>query len=401
MLKPPLHIVLVMIEPPLPFGNAAGRWYHVLLKYLTARGHRVTAFAACSTSEDAARATELFPRPSYDLRCYTFPERTRIRSKLETLRRPFSFAFSGAMRSDLACVLSQDFDVLHLEQLWSGWLGLAHPSRSLVNIHFLLDLDLAQMPAASTVRERALCHLRRRAERRILRSYPHIATLTPELTTEVRRMSPRSTVHTVPMSLDASLYEYRAWSPPSEAPLVSLIGSFTWQPSYSAGIRLLARLWPRIKRQVPNARLQLVGRGADAAFARFAARDISVRSDVPDTIPYFHATDVLLYAPEAGSGTKVKVLEAFALGAPVVTNAHGVEGIRARDGVHVSVGDDDESLIARTVALLRDPAVRERQREAARAFIATELAPPAALDRLEEVYRAVGAREGRHLPVHW
>jgi glycosyltransferase involved in cell wall biosynthesis len=103
---------------------------------------------------------------------------------------------------------------------------------------------------------------------------------------------------------------------------------------------------------------------------------------------------VLVYAPEAGSGTKVKILEAFALGAPVVTNAHGVEGIRARDGVHVSIGNDDESLIARTVALLRDPALRKRQREAARAFIATDLAPPAALDRLEEVYGAIGAYRG-------
>ena len=44
----PLRIVLVMIEPPLPFGNAAARWYYVLLRGLVARGHRVTAFAACS-----------------------------------------------------------------------------------------------------------------------------------------------------------------------------------------------------------------------------------------------------------------------------------------------------------------------------------------------------------------
>ena len=78
---PPLRIALVLIEPPLPFGNAAARWFYVLLKGLVERGNRVTAFAACSKPEDIAKGQALFPAPSFDLRLYPFPARTGWRAK--------------------------------------------------------------------------------------------------------------------------------------------------------------------------------------------------------------------------------------------------------------------------------------------------------------------------------
>ena len=59
----PLRVVLVMVEPPLPFGTAAARWYYVLLRGLVQRGHRVTAFAVCSNPADVERAASIFPAP--------------------------------------------------------------------------------------------------------------------------------------------------------------------------------------------------------------------------------------------------------------------------------------------------------------------------------------------------
>ena len=55
----PRRIVMAMIEPPLPFGSAAARWYYVLLKGLVERGHRVTAFAACSKPEEIEKTAML------------------------------------------------------------------------------------------------------------------------------------------------------------------------------------------------------------------------------------------------------------------------------------------------------------------------------------------------------
>ena len=69
----PLKVVLVMIDPPSPFGNAAARGYYVLLKGLVDRGHRVTAFATSSDPADSLEALRQFPSPEYDLRIFPVP----------------------------------------------------------------------------------------------------------------------------------------------------------------------------------------------------------------------------------------------------------------------------------------------------------------------------------------
>src|SRR5438552_12716748 len=109
-----------------------------------------------------------------------------------------------------------------------------------------------------------------RAERAWLCRYPTITTLTPRLTERVRRIAPRAAVHTVPLGMDLSLYPFEPARPSRAAPVVGLIGSFHWQPTCSAGERLLTRLWPEIHRRVPEARLQIVGRRARAALAEYA-----------------------------------------------------------------------------------------------------------------------------------
>jgi hypothetical protein len=175
--------------------------------------------------------------------------------------------------------------------------------------------------------------------------------------------------------------------------VVSLIGSFNWQPTFSAGERLLRRLWPEILRRVPGARLEVVGRSARSALGALATGPgVSVHEDVPDTIPYFRGTDVLLYAPGPATGMKVKVLEAFALGTPVVTNADGVEGIPVEDGIHAGVCEDDSGLVDRTVALLGDPARRDSQRRAARELVESHCGPRPVLDRLEAIHATIVAR---------
>ncbi len=110
----PLRIVVVLIEAPVPFGNAAARWFYVLLRELVARGHRVTCFAACSKPAEMDEGRHLFPTPDYDLRLYPFPVRRGLRAKLETLRRPYSYMFSPELKRDLEVELARGFDVLHL-----------------------------------------------------------------------------------------------------------------------------------------------------------------------------------------------------------------------------------------------------------------------------------------------
>lgn len=91
---------------------------------------------------------------------------------------------------------------------------------------------------------------------------------------------------------------------------------------------------------------------------------------------------------------KVKVLEAFALGVPVVTNEDGVEGLPVLDGVHADVTDEDAVLIDRTVALLEDPGLRARRADAARSLVEQHCDPDRVIDILEAVYETVRRERG-------
>jgi glycosyltransferase involved in cell wall biosynthesis len=381
-----LRILLVMIEPPLPFGNAAARWYYVLLKGLVQRGHRVTAFAACSSAAEAEAARELFPAPEYDLRCYTFPERNGLSAKWETFRHPFSYVFSPELRADLKRELADGCDVLHLEMHWSGWLGLKETKRALLNVHYLYAVDWQAGAELSFIerrqRQRAL-----NAERLLLRKYPQIRTLSPRLTELVQQHAPKSLVTTVALGIDTSLYDFKPGGRETAVPTIGLVGSFSWGPTRSAALRLLDRLWPEIKQRVPAARLLIVGRDARSSLKEYCALpDVEIKENVPDIVPHMRRMNVLLYAPGPGSGMKVKVLEAMALGLPVVTNTDGVEGLNAVDGVHAGIAEDDAGLIDRTVRLLNDSVRPRLQSVAARELVKTECDPGTTLDGIETLY---------------
>jgi glycosyltransferase involved in cell wall biosynthesis len=385
----PLRIVLVMLEAPVPFGHAVARWSYVLLRELTARGHRVTAFAACSKISEIDEARRLFPEPEYDLRLYRFPSRKGFRTKLESFRRPNSYMFSPELKRDLQAELARGFDVLHLSDIWSGWVGLRHAQRALLSIHSLYPIDLAGVPvggAAALLNRRLLYS----AERRLVRTYPLLVTLSDRLRDGLAALNPRAEIAVIPLGIDSSLYPFIPDDHRPTEPIVTVIGSMNWFPTRSAAVRLMTRLWPGIKERAPSARVQLVGWGAREAMKEFAADpNVIIAENVPDTRPYFEQTTVMVYAPASGSGMKVKVLEALAYGVPVVTTGEGVEGLPAEDGMHAGISNDDHGLIDRAVRLLTDSAAANRQRAAGRRLVETHCGPGPVVDRFEALYRSL------------
>lgn len=385
-----LRILLVINSPPLPFGNADARWYYVLFKGLVERGHRVTAFAVCNKLEDIANAQALFSAPDYDLRCYPIAKVINgLIAKIETVQQPYSYIFSPELRQDLATELDKPYDVLHLEQLWSGWLGLQHRERAVVNVHYLFSLDRT-FENNNSLETRFRRFFTYRAEQKLLKTFPRITTLSDRLAKHIKQINTQAQIHTVPLGIDFSLYPFVERKEINQQPIVGLIGGFNWTPSYTAAERLLTRLWPDIKRRVPNAKLQIVGRSAKDALAAFAhIKDLEIYQDVPDTLPYFANTDVMLYAPVVGSGMKVKVMEAFALGTPVVTTSDGVEGIPAEDGVHAGICEDDQGLIDRTVQLLNNQSLRQERRVKARQLLESYCSPKVTVSQIEQVYQSM------------
>ena len=232
------------------------------------------------------------------------------------------------VRRELAAVLRNGYDVLHLETAWSGWTALdADPAKVVVNLLYLYAIDDANSSFVD-IRTGLQRALRKRAERNLLRRFGTIAAITPRLESAARKITGgKVPVYWFPFAIDSTLYRFVPAQERPTRPIVSLVGSMNWRPSHSAAVRLLTRLWPGIKAQVPEAKLRIVGWRARSMLREYVdLPDVEIIEDVPDIAPYFRDSSVLVHAADDASGIKVKIVEAMAFGVPVVTNTEGIEG---------------------------------------------------------------------------
>ncbi len=221
-----LIIVLVINSPPLLFGKADARWYYVLLKGLVENSHSVTAFVACNTLEDIAKSQTLFPRPKYDLRCYLIPTESKgLIDKIKTIQKPYSYIFSPEFHQEIAKELIKPYDILHLEQLWSGWLGLEHRKKAVVNIYYLFSLD-GTFENKKYLETRLRKSFTYRAEQKLLKAFPRIITLSERLTQHIQTINPEAEIYTVPLEIDFSFCPFYEDKHINLQPIVGLIGSF-------------------------------------------------------------------------------------------------------------------------------------------------------------------------------
>jgi glycosyltransferase involved in cell wall biosynthesis len=382
-------ILMILIEPPLPFGNAASRWFHVLIQGLEKRGYTLDILVASGVAADIEKARKTFAgRRGFFI--YPFGRFRGVIGKLKTQLFPHAAMFDCAFTEKLRELNPDSYDIVHVEQTWAGWAALPWRHKALINVHHLQSIDLEFIKHTS-LKSLLIYKSWFRAERKILSAFPFVRTCSPRLEPYVRGWGKKKIVETVPVALDLSLYPFIASEKRQSAePVVTVIGNMTWYPSVSAAERLLSRLWPEILKEVPKARLRVVGWSARAALAKYLESPrVEVFENVPDIQPFFNEASVMVYAPSRGSGMKIKILESLAYGVPVVTTSEGAEGLPAQDMIHLGLADDDRGLIERTVRVLKNPRLQEEMRSAGRALLADHCGEDRTVEAIEALYRRI------------
>jgi glycosyltransferase involved in cell wall biosynthesis len=137
---------------------------------------------------------------------------------------------------------------------------------------------------------------------------------------------------------------------------------------------------PRLRAHGLAVRLTLVGRAPTLTMRAAAAQDpdVCVTGGVPSVLPYFAAPCIVALPIRSGSGTRLKILEAFAAGAAVVSSAKGAEGITVRDGQDIRLAKTADDFAAVIALLWQDDAARRRQTAAALALLEKSYSWPAA-----------------------
>lgn len=152
---------------------------------------------------------------------------------------------------------------------------------------------------------------------------------------------------------------------------VGFVGIFSFDPNLSAAVRLLTRILPRVRRSRPDARLVLIGRSPPASLRALVDRTPGavLLGDVEDAMATLAAAGPLVAPLEAGTGTRLKILEATASGIPVVSTPLGLAGLDFVPGREVLVAHSDDDFAHAVLRLWDEPQLRASLIEAAQARV--------------------------------
>ena len=200
----------------------------------------------------------------------------------------------------------------------------------------------------------------RKLESALIPRYSVVLTASAEDARTVRGIAPGATVEVYPNSIP------RVEAPhPAEKPRIVFSGNFEYHPNIDAVAFLVSEIWPRVRKARPDIRLQLVGRG-DAFIRRLLPKGTPQETGIEVTGPMEDARAEIAHAQvvvapvRTGSGTRIKILEAWAAARAVVSTPLGAEGLKAQDGVNIALEGDADRFADRILRLLADPETRQR-----------------------------------------
>jgi sugar transferase (PEP-CTERM/EpsH1 system associated) len=184
----------------------------------------------------------------------------------------------------------------------------------------------------------------------------------------LRALAPSARIEVVAngVDLEANRPEAAAAAPPRGGKLV-FVGQMGWFPNRDGVDWFLREIFPRVLEKRPEAEFVLVGKPDGLEVPERVRPRTTLAGFVPDLRPFVHAAQVYVVPLRAGSGTRLKVLEAMALGKAIVTTGIGSEGIALRHGESALYADDADGFAAAVVSLLDSPQAVQRLGEAARA----------------------------------
>jgi sugar transferase (PEP-CTERM/EpsH1 system associated) len=225
-------------------------------------------------------------------------------------------------------------------------------------------------------------------EARLARSVETMVFATDEEAALFRRGNHEGRVAVVPNGVDLEYFRPRPDARDGPPGLLAFVGTMDYPPNHDAAQHLIEDIVPRI-RSAHRPHVLVVGRHPPTALLELAARSaVAVTGEVPDVRPHLARASVAVAPFRMGRGVQNKVLEAMAMGIPVVASPLGAEGIGAgpEDGLIVEATADD--FASRLQGLLSNPDATAALGARARAFVEAHHRWDVSSERLADVLDA-------------
>ncbi|MCX7020417.1 MAG: glycosyltransferase family 4 protein [bacterium] len=269
-----------------------------------------------------------------------------------------------------------EFDAAISDYTHMGWVTVAPGPKRILDLHNLeyeVMMRTGQTdthPLRGWYRRLDARHLMRE-EMELCRNFDLIATCSQREADIISRWGIKGRCLAIPNGVDPTRFE-RSLTPEEQAlvyPEIAIIGTMNYFPNEQGILYFHRYIWPLILARRPQTTYGSIGGTPRTPVLRLASSNIMVRPMVPDTLPYFKKSRLLAASLLSGGGTRVKILEAFAAGTPVVTTSMGCEGIGVRNGVHLRIADDPESFADACLDILEHPEKTTAMTQAARDLV--------------------------------
>ncbi len=351
-----MKLAVVAWHRPEPEGTPTGRCLYAFGEGLAAEGHEVSMWSW-------TREAPTGPLPEW-CEWRHLPAEAAWRTRARALVRPRHDIVRAGWRLPEGTVGLADEPI--------SWSALRGEPLSAATFHYLTRLD-----APAVGRRSAKDVQDRRHEAFVARAAPAVLAFSDRVG---RIAGDRARVVPIAYPVPAEPL------PPVDDPVVLLLANWDWPPNVAA-LASMRQEWPRVRSLVPEARLLLAGWGSESLVVDDPS--IELVGPVERAADVLARAAVLAFPCPPSSGPKVKVMEALSYGVPVVTTAHGVEGLQLAEGEGAVVveGGFAEAL----AKLLDDPDERRRLGATGRAAMLAHHAPvPAARARVAALRDALG-----------
>jgi glycosyltransferase involved in cell wall biosynthesis len=272
----------------------------------------------------------------------------------------------------------------------------AESLRALMIYDVAAQIEQQKIALAQSGMERLKCWLDWRKamlrEKRICRAFDLCFTMSEADRVKVRRWYGREDVLVSPNGVDVQAYQPLTVSAAGAKPEILFTGYMAYTPNHDGAQWFCRDILPLIHRQIPEAHFIIMGRSPRPEVAALASERVTVTGEVADALPYFQRAAVCVVPLRMGSGTRLKILEAFALGKAVVSTTVGAEGLEVVPGRHLLIADDPSSFAAAVVRVLQNADLRERLGRAGRELVERRYDWRQIVREIEQVYESALSR---------
>ncbi|MBN1427333.1 MAG: glycosyltransferase [Anaerolineae bacterium] len=403
-----MRILSITNQISVPMHGGAPVYTYNLLKRIAAK-HEVWHVAFSKTPEQIAGAEQL---RTFCREVITLPI-----GEFDALDQPFDLAryLAFGKPPELRFIYSRqladhikrlaqsiDFDIVQIEHGDMGqYLDLFSPEMRARSIWMLHDVDwlkyarIAQMEPKRARKWRLLLHSRmmRYWKPRQAARFGRCTTVSERDRTLMVEANPNLNVGVVPAGVDTHKLQPL---PPYDSLACVFVGNMNYLPNSDAAVYFCREILPFIHQTLPEVEVWIVGTSPRPEVEALADDKVHVTGAVEEVESYYERSTVCIMPLRAGGGARLKILEAMALGRPVVTTSIGCEGQDVLDGTHVLIGDTPGTFAEHVIRLLTDASLRRRLAIQARALVIEQYDWDISARRLSEIYAGlIGANDDR------